>query len=94
MCVFSVNCRSAESDSHGQEYVILGADIRTVEDPKRSFTFCLMCKGVPEMYFSSEDEDTLVEWLSKLAVASNATDTSTFVSLNYCFTLPPGVVVC
>ena len=69
-------CRSAETDSHGQEYVILGADIRTIEDPKRSFTFSLMCKGVPEMYFSSEDEDSLMEWFSKLAAASNAPDNS------------------
>ena len=68
--------RSAETDAHGQEYVILGADIRTIEDPKRSFTFSLMCKGVPEMYFSSEDEDSMMEWFSKLAAASNAPDNS------------------
>ena len=68
--------RSAETDTHGQEYVILGADIRTIEDPKRSFTFSLMCKGVPEMYFSSEDEDSMMEWFSKLAAASNAPDNS------------------
>jgi hypothetical protein len=35
-----------------------------------------MCKGVPEMYFSSEDEDSLMEWFSKLAAASNAPDNS------------------
>ena len=76
MLVFSFYSRSAETDSHGQEYVILGADIRTIEDPKRSFTFSLMCKGVPEMYFSSEDEDSLMEWFSELAAASNAPDNS------------------
>ena len=77
--------RSAETDSHGQEYVILDADIRTFEDPKRSFTFSLKCQGVPEMYFSSEDEDTQVEWLSKLAAASNAPDNSMSVSANCSF---------
>lgn len=28
------------------------------------------------MYFSSEDEDSLMEWFSKLAAASNAPDNS------------------
>ena len=70
----SLSHRSSETDSHGQEYVILGADIRTFEDPKRSFTFSVTCTGVPEMYFSAEDEDTLLEWLSKLAAASVDTE--------------------
>ena len=65
--------------------MILGADIRTIEDPKRSFTFSLMCKGVPEMYFSSEDENTLVEWFSKLAAASNAPDNCMYMYIGLKF---------
>ena len=63
-------CYRSSEDSHGREYVILNADINSIEDQKRSFAFSVACKGVDEMYFAAEDHDMYTEWLKRLTTAS------------------------
>ena len=66
-------CRSA-GDSEAHEYIALDADIQAVQEFKRPFAFRILCKGVSELCFSAEDEETLLEWLSRLNSASKTYD--------------------
>lgn len=53
-------------DKKGHQYLVLGATVEAVEDPKRQYAFRLACKGVPEMWFAAESKDKLDEWISHL----------------------------
>ena len=52
--------------------MLLNGEVCEVQENKKNFTFCLHCKGVPEMYFSLDEEEVYLEWLSKLHAACNS----------------------
>ena len=43
-----------------------------MSEGKKNFTFCLHCKGVPDMYFSMDEEDCYHAWVEKLHTACNS----------------------
>ena len=67
--VCSLPSRSPE-DTEGHEYVVLDAVINVIKDTKKHYALCLCCKGLSEMYFGVDDEDTFMDWLSRLNAAS------------------------
>lgn len=77
-CIFSYQKSAGDSEAH--EYIALDADIQAVQEFKRPFAFRILCKGVSELCFSAEDEETLLEWLSRLNSASKTYDGGDFVS--------------
>ena len=71
--VCSLPSRSPE-DTEGHEYVVLDAVINVIKDTKKHYAFCLCCKGLSEMYFGADNEDTFMDWLSRLNAASKLCD--------------------
>ena len=64
-----IACRS-KTDTQGREFIILNGKVQgDIQDDKKSFVFSLSCKGVPEMFFSVDDEDAFCNWISKLQAA-------------------------
>ncbi len=71
VCNGQSNFRS-QTDSHGHDYVLLNGEVSRVQDAKKNFVFSLHCKGVPEMYFAVNDEESYFEWLTKIGAACNS----------------------
>ncbi len=69
--ILLVLCRSRH-DSQGRECIILNGTIRDVQDERKNFVFYLSCAGVQDMYFSVEEEEVYLEWLSKLRTACSS----------------------
>ncbi len=59
-----------QSDLSRHEHILLRAEISIVKDVKKSFAFRLACKGVREVFFATDTEDNLSEWVSRLQSAS------------------------
>ena len=53
---------------------MLDAAITVIKDTKKHYAFCLSCKGLSEVYFGADDEDTFMDWLSRLNAASKFCD--------------------
>ena len=61
--------RSTE-ENDGREFIVIDADIRIENESKKRYAFRICCKGVSEMFFSADDEETFTEWLTRLNAAS------------------------
>ena len=58
-------------DMEGREYVVLDAQIERTTDPKKSFTFKMQLRGLPEpLYFGTDEEHVMNEWINNLESAS------------------------
>ena len=58
-------------DVEGREYVVLDSQIERTTDPKKSFAFKMNLRGLPEpLYFGTDDENVMNEWIKKLECAS------------------------
>ena len=81
-----ITCRS-KTDTQGREFIILNGKVQSdIQDDKKSFVFSLSCKGVPEMFFSVDDEEAFCNWISKLQAAC-ASGILSFLVIHQCYHL-------
>ena len=64
-------CRS-QNDTSGHEYALPSGRVEEVSEGKKKYTFNLLCKGVPEMQFSLDEEDSYHAWVNKLQAACSS----------------------